>query len=53
MVHRGRFYWRGVYTEASGKRAQHRVKLDVAANPGQLVTAESRVIALASITDKT
>lgn len=29
------------------------MKLDVAANPGQLVTAESRVIALASITDKT
>ncbi len=29
------------------------MKLDVAANPGQLVPAESRVIALASITDKT
>ena len=52
-VYRGGFYWRGVYTDANGKRAQRRVKLDVAANPGQLVTAESRVIELASAISKT
>jgi len=48
VEYRGGFFWRGVFTDASGKRAQRRVKLDVAANPGQLVTAESRVIELAS-----
>ncbi len=50
VVYRGGFYWRGVFTDARGKRAQRRVKLDVAANPGQLVTAESRVIELVSMT---
>ena len=53
VVYRGSYYWRAVFTDASGKRAQRRVKLDVAANPGQLVTAESRVIELASVTAKT
>jgi len=53
VVYRGSYYWRGVFTDANGKRAQRRVKLDVAANPGQLVTAESRVIQLASVTVKT
>ena len=28
-VYRGGLYWRGVYTDANGKRSQRRVKLDV------------------------
>jgi len=31
VVYQGGFYWRGVFTDANGKRAQRRVKLDVAA----------------------
>jgi hypothetical protein len=48
VIYRGWFYWRGIYAEAKGKRAQRRVMLDVAANPDQLLTAESRLIEHAS-----
>jgi len=47
VEHKGSFCWRATVSDASGTRKQRRINLGVPAVPGQLLSAESRVIRLA------
>ena len=48
VAHDDRLYWRTTVTAADGTRKDRRVRLDLPANPSQLLLAESRVLSLAA-----
>ncbi len=48
IAHRQSLYWRGYFTDASGRRTQKRIHIGLNAHQGQLLEAERRVIELAA-----